>query len=225
MDIEINHENLDGLQFGDNGLIPAVVQDCRTGRVLTLAYMNRDSLMLTLSEKRTVFWSRSRNEIWRKGETSGNVQHVVRVTADCDLDALLIEVDKDGPSCHLGNDSCFEFPVYDSGRPRRFSADGLYGLLESRKEEMPEGSYTSYLFKNGREKILKKISEECGEVVIASMKDARDEVVYELADLAYHCMVLMVEEGIEPDVLRDELASRHVVDVKLKQQTQKSVVR
>ena len=215
----MNMIDINELKFDANGLIPAIVQDHETGEVLTLAYMNRESLEITLREKRTCFWSRSRRELWRKGETSGNVQHVVSITADCDRDALVVRVKKEGPACHLGNESCFAFPVYADGEtPEPFTVDGLYALLCERDRLRPEGSYTSYLFEKGREKILKKLGEECTEVVIGAMKGDREETVYELSDLCYHALVLMVSEGISPDDLRAELASRHVIDHKVKQE-------
>lgn len=210
------------LQFDEKGLIPAIVQDAATGDVLTLAYMNRESLDITLREGRTCFWSRSRQKLWRKGETSGNVQHVVSVTADCDRDALVVKVVKDGPACHLGNDSCFAFPLWEGEGEQaaeKFSLDALYALLRQRNAERPAGSYTTYLFEKGREKILKKVGEECTEVIIGAMKDSREETVYELADLCYHALVLMTEMGIAPADVERELASRHVVDKKVKQET------
>lgn len=215
--------NLEELKFDENGLIPAVVQDARTHRVLTLAYMNRESLAVTLREGRTCFYSRSRRTLWRKGETSGNVQRVVRVTADCDGDALLVEVEPAGPACHAGEESCFFRPLEgapDGGAAQaRFSLDGLYGLLLGRKAERPAGSYTTYLFDKGREKILKKVGEECTEVIIGAMKDSREETVFEVADLTYHVLVLLAEMGVTPDEVRAELARRHVVDHKVKQET------
>lgn len=215
--------NLEELKFDENGLIPAVVQDARTHRVLTLAYMNRESLAITLREGRTCFYSRSRRTLWRKGETSGNVQRVVRVTADCDGDALLVEVEPAGPACHTGEESCFFRPLEgapDGGAAQaRFSLDGLYGLLLDRKAERPAGSYTTYLFDKGREKILKKVGEECTEVIIGAMKDSREETVFEVADLTYHVLVLLAEMGVTPDEVRAELARRHVVDHKVKQET------
>ena len=210
--------NIDKLSFDDRGLIPAIVQDFHTKRVLTLAYMNRESLEITLREGYTCFWSRSRSELWRKGETSGNRQRVVKITADCDADALCVEVIKDGPACHLGTDSCFENPLHDTGEPEKFSIDGLFELLLKRNAQRPEGSYTTYLFEKGREKILKKLGEECSEVIIGAMKDDRAETVYELADLCYHALVLMIDAGLSPDDIRAELASRHVIDKKVKQE-------
>ena len=208
--------DINELKFDERGLIPAIVQDFISGEVLTLAYMNRESLEITIREGRTCFWSRSRQELWRKGETSGNIQHVVNITADCDRDALVVQVRKEGPACHLGNESCFAFPVQESEEP--FTLHTLYSLLKERDRLRPEGSYTSYLFEKGREKILKKLGEECTEVVIGAMKGDREETVYELADLCYHALVLMVSEGIDPDDIRKELASRHVVDHKVKQE-------
>ena len=210
--------NIDELKFDEKGLIPAIVVDSRSKRVLTLAYMNRESLAISLAEERTCFWSRSRQELWRKGETSGNVQHLVSVTADCDRDALVVEVEPDGPACHLGGVSCFEFPVWQSETRQSFSADALMELLAGRKRDRPEGSYTSYLFEKGLDKILKKVGEEATEVIIAGKAEDRRETVYEIADLAYHVMVLMTEAGISLDEVRAELASRHVIDHKVKQE-------
>ena len=207
------------LKFDEKGLIPAVVQDFYTKKVLTVAYMNAESLDITLREKRTCFWSRSRQELWRKGETSGNVQHVVSVTADCDGDALVVEVIKDGPACHLGTDSCFANLLFRDEEVQRFSLEALYALLEGRNAQRPEGSYTTYLFEKGREKILKKVGEECTEVIIGAMKGSREETIYEISDLCYHVLVLMVAEGITVDDIRAELASRHVIDHKVKQET------
>ena len=206
----------DDLKFDEKGLIPAIVQDADTGRVLTLAYMNRESLGISLERKLTCFWSRSRQELWLKGETSGNYQHIVSITADCDRDALLVRVHPDGPACHLGTESCFENPLVIG--EEAFSLDGLYELLLDRKEQLPEGSYTSYLFQKGIDKILKKVGEECTEVIVAGKGGERAETVYEIADLAYHVMVLMVEMGIRPEEVRRELQSRHVIDHKVKQE-------
>lgn len=211
--------DIDAIKFGPDGLIPAVVQDFRTREVLTVAYMNRESLAISLAERRTCFFSRSRQALWRKGETSGNVQHIVRITADCDQDALVVEVLRDGPACHTGNDSCFFNTLYRDEAQQRFTIDALYALVEGRKTEKKEGSYTTYLFEKGKEKILKKVGEECTEVIIGAMKGSRAETVYEIADLAYHILVLMAEEGITPEDIRHELASRHVVDHKTKQET------
>ena len=209
--------NLDDLTFDAAGLIPAVVQDFFTRDVLTVAYMNRESLAITLAEGRTCFWSRSRQELWRKGETSGNVQYVVSVRADCDGDALVVEVVKDGPACHLGTDSCFTKQLFKDESVQRFTLDALYALLCERNERRPEGSYTTYLFAEGTEKILKKVGEEATEVIIAAMKDDEGETVYEIADLCYHVLVLMAASGIDLDEVRAELADRHVVDRKEKQ--------
>ena len=210
--------NIDELKFDKNGLIPAVVIDTLSKKVLTVAYMNRESLEITLEKGLTCFYSRSRQELWLKGETSGNYQHVVSITADCDMDALLVEVQKDGPACHLGTDSCFNNTLYESDTIPSFSMDGLYDLLKGRKKDLPEGSYTTYLFQKGIDKILKKIGEESTEVIIAAKADDKAETVYEVADLAYHLMVMMVEMGISVDDVRKELASRHVIDHKVKQE-------
>ena len=210
--------NVEELKFDENGLIPAIVVDAVSKRVLTLAYMNRESLKITMEKELTCFWSRSRKELWLKGETSGNYQHVVSITADCDRDALVVMVEKDGPACHLGTDSCFENPVYQSPNRSEFSLEGLMDLLKGRKEQMPAGSYTTYLFEKGLDKILKKVGEESTEVIIAAKDKDRKETVYEIADLAYHVMVLMVEAGISLEEIRDELARRHVIDHKVKQE-------
>ena len=207
---------IDDLKFDEKGLIPAIVQDADSGRVLTLAYMNRESLGISLERRLTCFWSRSRQELWLKGETSGNYQHIVSITADCDHDALLVRVHPDGPACHLGTASCFENQLLIG--EEAFSLDGLYALLTDRKAQLPEGSYTSYLFQKGIDKILKKVGEECTEVIVAGKGGERAETVYEIADLAYHVMVLMVEMGIRPEEIRRELASRHVIDHKVKQE-------
>lgn len=210
--------NIDELKFDAAGLIPAIVVDNLTKKVLTLAYMNRESLKISLERGQTCFYSRSRQELWLKGETSGNYQNIVSITADCDKDALVVVVDKEGPACHTGSDSCFFNPVYKSAERGEFSLDGLYDLLQGRKDEMPEGSYTTYLFQKGIDKILKKIGEESTEVIIASKADDKKETVYEIADLAYHIMVMMVEMGIPLEDVRKELASRHIIDHKVKQE-------
>ena len=209
---------IENLKFDEKGLIPAIVTDADSGAVLTLAYMNRESLEITMREGRTCFWSRSRQELWRKGDTSGNVQHIVSIVADCDRDALTVEVVKEGPACHLGTESCFNDVVYLNPAYHQFSVDGLYEMLEGRKKNMPEGSYTTYLFEKGIDKILKKIGEECTEVIIASKAEDKAETIYEIADLAYHVMVMMVEQGISLEDVRKELASRHVIDHKVKQE-------
>ena len=206
------------LKFDSNGLIPAVVVDSITKKVLTVAYMNEESLRITMEKGLTCFFSRSRQQLWLKGETSGNYQHVVSITADCDKDALVVVVEKDGPACHTGSDSCFFNPVYQSEERSEFSLQGLYDLLEGRNQTRPEGSYTSYLFDKGIDKILKKVGEECTEVIIAGKADDKKETVYELADLAYHCMVLMVQMGISVENVHRELASRHIIDRKVKQE-------
>ena len=210
--------DINELKFDEKGLIPAIVADAITGKVLTLAYMNRESLKITMERGLTCFYSRSRNELWLKGETSGNYQHVVSITADCDRDALLVKVEKDGPACHTGSDSCFTAPVFESDELAEFTLRGLYELLEDRKAKLPEGSYTTYLFQKGIDKILKKVGEESTEVIIAGKANDKAETIYELADLAYHAMVLMVQMGITVDDLHKELASRHIIDHKVKQE-------
>ena len=210
--------NIDELRFDENGLMPAIVVDALSKKVLTLAYMNRESLLITMEKQLTCFWSRSRQELWLKGETSGNYQHVVSITADCDGDALVVMVEKDGPACHLGTDSCFTRPVWESGTLSEYSLDGLMDLLRGRKEQLPEGSYTTYLFQKGLDKILKKVGEECTEVIIAGKAEDKKETVYEIADLTYHVMVLMTQLGISLEDVRRELKSRHVIDHKVKQE-------
>lgn len=223
---------IEELKFDENGLMPAIVVDTNTKRVLTLAYMNEESLRISMEKKLTCFWSRSRQELWLKGETSNNYQHIVSITADCDRDALVVEVVPDGPACHLGTESCFEYPVFEAGDAEiagavdvsaadaggRFSYEGLMKLIEGRKTEGKEGSYTTYLFDKGLDKILKKVGEESTEVIIAAKAEDKAETIYEIADLAYHVMVLMVEAGISLDDIKEELASRHVIDHKVKQE-------
>ena len=209
------------LKYDEKGLIPAIVQDHYTKEVLTLAYMNAETLALTIAEGRTVFWSRSRQEIWRKGETSGNVQKVVSITADCDGDALVVEVVKNGPACHTGAESCFFNEVYVSDEVKQFSWEVLYKLIEGRKTAPKEGSYTTYLFEKGKDKILKKVGDECTEVLIGAAKNDKEETVYEIADLAYHLLVLMVEMGISLEDIIAEESKRHVIDKKIKQERMK----
>lgn len=215
----MNNDIISKLKFDDKGLIPAVVQDFYTSEVLTVAYMNADSIKITLDEKMTCFYSRSRQELWRKGETSGNRQHIVSIKADCDYDALVVKVIKDGPACHTGNESCFFNLLYKNEEQNDFSIDALYKLIEGRKTEMKEGSYTTYLFTKGIDKIMKKVGEECTEVIIGAAKNSKEETIYEISDLAYHILVLMVEMGISIDDIRKELDSRHVIDHKVKQET------
>ena len=210
--------NIDELKFDEKGLIPAIVVDAKTKKVLTLAYMNRESLEVSMEKGLTCFWSRSRNELWLKGETSGNYQHIVSITADCDKDALVVMVEKDGPACHTGAESCFNDVLWESEDPHEFSYEGLMKLIEGRKTEKKEGSYTTYLFEKGLDKILKKVGEECTEVIIAGKADDKKETIYEIADLAYHVMVLMIQMGISLEDIHDELASRHVIDKKVKQE-------
>ena len=209
---------IDQLKFDENGLIPAVVVDSITKKVLTVAYMNKESLQISMEKGLTCFWSRSRQELWLKGETSGNYQHIVSITADCDGDALVVVVEKDGPACHTGTDSCFTNPVWQSEKLNEFSIQSLYDMLVGRNEQRPEGSYTTYLFEKGIDKILKKVGEECTEVIIAAKADDKKETVYELADLMYHAMVLMVQMGISVEDVHKELASRHIIDHKVKQE-------
>ena len=210
--------NVDELKFDERGLIPAIVTDYATRRVLMLAYMNRESLQISIEKGLTCFWSRSRQQLWTKGETSGNYQHIISITADCDRDTLLIAVKTDGPACHLGTTSCFEYPVWESDEQEEFSIDGLYKMIEGRKVNKKEGSYTTYLFEKGLDKILKKVGEECTEVIIAGKAQDKAETVYEISDLVYHVMVLMVEAGISPDDIKAELGRRHVIDKKVKQE-------
>ncbi|MGI5978557.1 MAG: bifunctional phosphoribosyl-AMP cyclohydrolase/phosphoribosyl-ATP diphosphatase HisIE [Oscillospiraceae bacterium] len=210
--------DIDELKFDEKGLIPAVVQDWRSGEVLTLAYMNRESLEISMREGRTCFWSRSRQELWRKGETSGNTQEIVDILADCDRDSLVVKVKKAGPACHLGNESCFVDRVWESEELKDFSPDQLYKLIQGRRTDPKEGSYTSYLFDKGIDKILKKVGEETTEVIVAGKGGEKAETIYEIADLYYHVMVLMVEMGISPEDILSELAKRHVIDKKVKQE-------
>ena len=210
--------NINELKFDEKGLIPAIVVDSVTKKVLTLAYMNKESLEISMEKGLTCFWSRSRNELWLKGETSGNYQHIVSITADCDNDALVVVVDKEGPACHKGTDSCFENTLWESEERNEFSLQSLMTLIEGRKSDKKEGSYTTYLFEKGIDKILKKVGEECTEVIIAAKDNDKKETIYEVADLAYHVMVMMIEMGISLEDIHNELASRHVIDKKVKQE-------
>ena len=210
--------NIDELKFDQNGLIPAIVVDSTSKKVLTLAYMNKESLEISMEKKLTCFYSRSRNELWLKGETSGNYQHIVSITADCDNDALVVLVDKEGPACHTGSDSCFTKTLFESDERNEFSPEILFELIKGRKIEKKEGSYTTYLFEKGIDKILKKVGEECTEVIIAGKADDKKETIYEIADLYYHVMVLMIEMGISIEDIFNELKSRHVIDKKVKQE-------
>ncbi|MEA4972407.1 MAG: bifunctional phosphoribosyl-AMP cyclohydrolase/phosphoribosyl-ATP diphosphatase HisIE [Candidatus Metalachnospira sp.] len=210
--------DINELKFDEKGLIPAVVQDAESKKVLTVAYMNRESLEISIKEGITCFWSRSRQELWRKGETSGNFQHIVSIIADCDRDALTVLVKKDGPACHLGTDSCFNDVVYENNEVSYFSYEGLMKLIEGRKTDKIEGSYTTYLFEKGIDKILKKVGEESTEVIIAAKDNDQKETIYEVSDLCYHVMVMMIEMGISLEDITRELASRHVIDRKVKQE-------
>jgi phosphoribosyl-ATP pyrophosphohydrolase len=216
--METNFVSVEELKFDEKGLIPAVVVDSESKKVLTVAYMNAESLRISMEKELTCFWSRSRQELWLKGETSGNYQHIVSITTDCDKDALVVVVEKDGPACHLGTDSCFEYPVFQSEERHEFSVQSLYDLLVGRNESRPEGSYTTYLFEKGIDKILKKVGEENTEVIVAAKGDDKKETVYEIADLMYHVMVLMVHMGITVSDVLKELASRHIIDHKVKQE-------
>lgn len=215
---ETNYVSIEELKFDEKGLIPAVVVDSESKKVLTVAYMNAESLKISMEKELTCFWSRSRQELWLKGETSNNYQHIVSITTDCDKDALVVVVEKDGPACHLGTDSCFEYPVFQSETRHEFSVQGLYDLLVGRNESRPEGSYTTYLFEKGIDKILKKVGEENTEVIVAAKGDDKKETIYEIADLMYHVMVLMVHMGITVSDVLKELASRHIIDHKVKQE-------
>lgn len=210
--------DINTLKYDERGLIPAIVVDAETKQVLTLAYMNKESLQISMERELTCFFSRSRQELWLKGETSGNYQHIVSITADCDRDALVVEVNRDGPACHTGSASCFYNPVFTSEQNHAFTLEGLMELIRGRKTEKKEGSYTTYLFEKGIDKILKKVGEECTEVIIAGKADDKAETIYEIADLTYHVMVLMIQMGISLEDIHRELASRHVIDHKVKQE-------
>ena len=210
--------NIDELKFDEQGLIPAIVTDAVSGKVLMLAYMNKESLKISMEKGLTCFWSRSRQELWLKGETSGNYQHIVSITADCDRDTLLVKVEKDGPACHTGAETCFNDEVWESDELHEFTYEGLMELIAGRKTEKKEGSYTTYLFEKGLDKILKKVGEETTEVIIAAKDKDKKNTIYEIADLTYHVMVLMIEAGISLDDIHKELASRHVIDHKVKQE-------
>lgn len=210
--------NIDDLRFDKDGLIPAIVIDSLSKRVLTLAYMNRESLEISIEKKRTCFWSRSRGELWLKGESSGNYQNIVSITADCDRDALLVSVEPQGPACHLGGASCFEDELWVNNAKREFSIDGLMELLLDRKRTLPQGSYTTYLFEKGLDKILKKVGEESTEVIIGAKSGDKSELIYEIADLTYHIMVLMASENVSLEEIRRELGSRHIIEHKIKQE-------
>ena len=197
--------DLKDIRFDPNGLVPAIVQDARTREVLTLAYMNAESLARTLESGETWFWSRSRNELWHKGATSGNTQHVVSLTTDCDNDAIVVLVNPAGPACHTGARSCFA--VEQEETPDGLMHE-LYALIQCRQEERPEGSYTTYLFDKGLDKILKKVGEESAETIIAAKNDDPKQLVAETADLLYHLLVMLVAKNVKLDDVRDELAQR-----------------
>lgn len=212
-------QNIEKLKFDDNGLIPAIVVDYYTKEVLTLAYMNKESLEISMREGKTCFYSRSRKELWRKGETSKNYQHIQNIKSDCDNDALIVEVIKDGPACHTGANSCFMNEIYEKENYKDFSVYKLYELIKERKINNTEGSYTTYLFNSGIDKILKKIGEESSEVIIGAKNNNNEEIIYELADLFYHSLVLMVEKNITLNDIKDELTKRAVIDKKVKQES------
>lgn len=209
---------IDQLKFDEKGLIPAVIVEAGTHELLMVAYMNRESLKISMETGKTCFWSRSRQELWTKGETSGNYQHIVSITADCDMDTLKVVVEKDGPACHTGAETCFFNPVYQSDEKSDFTMDALMELIRGRKTNPQEGSYTTYLFQKGLDKILKKIGEESTEVIIAAKDNDPKETIYEISDLVYHVMVMMIQQGISLEDIRRELASRHVIDHKVKQE-------
>ena len=211
--------DIKNLKYNADGLIPAIITDEADGAVLMLGYMNAESLGITLKQKKVCFFSRSRQKLWLKGETSGNFLNVVSIKTDCDADTILITAKPDGPTCHTGARSCFFENIYDDEDAEgAFCLDDLMKLIEGRKTDPKEGSYTTYLFEKGIDKILKKVGEECTEVIIAGKADDKAETVYEIADLAYHVMVLMVEMGISVDDIHRELASRHIIDHKVKQE-------
>jgi phosphoribosyl-AMP cyclohydrolase / phosphoribosyl-ATP pyrophosphohydrolase len=200
---EINFEEI---RFDERGLVPAIVQDAETREVLTLAYMNKESLVRTLETRQTWFWSRSRQELWHKGETSGNTQEVVNLALDCDRDAIVVLVNPAGPACHTGNVSCFDLGT----KPDDLGPllDTLYQLIQSRERERPAGSYTTYLFGEGLDKILKKVGEESAETIIAAKNDDTERLASEVADLVYHLLVLLVARGVSLKVIAEELGRR-----------------
>ena len=198
--------NFDEIRFDERGLIPAIVQDASTREVLTLAYMNRESLARTIETKQTWFWSRSRNELWHKGATSGNTQDVIEIALDCDADALVVLVKPAGPACHTGAVSCFDTDTQQAALGPML--DGLYELIQSRGRERPAGSYTTYLFEEGLDKILKKVGEESAETIIAAKNDDDARLTAEAADLLYHLLVLLVARGVSLADIAQELAAR-----------------
>ncbi len=200
----MSHINLDEIKFDERGLVPAIVQNAKTREVLTLAYMNAESLARTIETSETWFWSRSRNELWHKGETSGNTQHVVSLALDCDRDAIIVLVDPAGPACHTGAVSCFETPAVQN----ESLLTRLYELIQSRERERPAGSYTTYLFEEGLDKILKKLGEESAETIIAAKNDDRARLVSEVSDLVYHLLVLLVTRGVTLEEVANELEQR-----------------
>jgi len=200
--------HLDRLKFDDNGLIPAIVQDAVTREVLTLAYMNAESLARTLETNETWFWSRSRKELWHKGETSGHTQRVIELIADCDNDAVVVLVEPAGPACHTGARSCFGDTAVIDQLNLGNVLEQLYGLVRERELARPEKSYTTYLFNEGLDKILKKVGEESTETIVAAKNDAIEPLVAEVSDLLYHLIVLLVARGVSLEQICDELAKR-----------------
>lgn len=212
--------SIEDIKFDERGLIPAIVQDARTREVLTLAYMNAESLRRTLEERETWFWSRSRSALWHKGETSGNTQRVLGIRLDCDRDTLVAIVEPAGPACHTGARTCFHHEIEDAPREDAASRGDvesrnlgellqqLYALIEGRRKDRPEGSYTTYLFNAGLDKILKKVGEESAETIIAAKNEDRSALAAEASDLLYHLMVLLVECGVTLDDISAELAQR-----------------
>ncbi|MDV7763939.1 bifunctional phosphoribosyl-AMP cyclohydrolase/phosphoribosyl-ATP diphosphatase HisIE [Peribacillus sp. CSMR9] len=207
--------NLETIKYDDKGLIPAIIQDAGTGEVLTLAYMNEESLKLSIEKGETIFFSRSRNELWHKGATSGNIQKIIEMKYDCDQDALVVRVVPAGPACHTGATSCFSETIYQNNEAGQamqanvtFLAE-LETLIKKRKSEMPEGSYTTYLFEKGVDKILKKVGEEAAEVIIAAKNRDAEELSMESADLLYHLFVLLQEQELPFQAVLDVLKARH----------------
>lgn len=199
---------IEEIKFDDRGLVPAIAQDAETQKVLMLAYMNKESIRKTLEERETWYFSRSRQKLWKKGETSGNIQKVKGFYYDCDKDSILLVVEQRGAACHTGEFSCFFNEVLKPENGETDVLKELYGLLEDRKKNPIEGSYTNYLFEKGLDKILKKVGEETSEVIIAAKNKSKEELVYELSDLVYHVLVLMVNENVGIEDIKEELISR-----------------
>jgi phosphoribosyl-ATP pyrophosphohydrolase/phosphoribosyl-AMP cyclohydrolase len=207
----MNSINLDDVKFDDHGLVPAIVQNAATREVLTLAYMNRESLAKTIETQQTWFWSRSRGELWHKGETSGNTQQVLSLTLDCDADAIVVLVDPSGPACHTGATSCFDTGSNATGIGSLL--DQLHQLIETRERERPANSYTTYLFDEGLDKILKKVGEESAETIIAAKNEDAGRLASEVSDLVYHLLVLLVARGVGLEEIARELGQRRKAGV------------